>query len=293
MVVRSGNNKSARATLPRVAPNRPNELVGERMLNKWIIALLGLFLLSSACADESANAQSRASDTGPEVIRERLTQARPDLPVGEIRESPIEGLYQVQLTGGPVLYVTPAGDMMIANGELLAIGPGGFSRVEDPHLVEKRRQTLAELDPAEAITFKPEGETKAVVYVFTDVDCGFCRRLHQQMDTYEDNRQQLPGYRDLGIEIRYLAYPRAGMGTASASKLITAWCSEDQQSAMDELKHLRSVASQSCDDHPVAEHLALGVELGVSGTPALLLPDGRMVAGYVPPTDLAAILELN
>src|SRR5690625_6811365 len=83
MVVRSGNNKSARATLPRVAPNRPNELVGERMLNKWIIALLGLFLLSSACADESANAQSRASDTGPEVIRERLTQARPDLPVGD------------------------------------------------------------------------------------------------------------------------------------------------------------------------------------------------------------------
>src|SRR5690625_7938210 len=83
------------------------------------------------------------------------------------------------------------------------------------------------------------------------------------------------------------------MGTASASKLITAWCSEDQQSAMDELKHLRSVASQSCDDHPVAEHLALGVELGVSGTPALLLPDGRMVAGYVPPTDLAAIFELN
>lgn len=263
------------------------------MLNKSIIALLGLLLLSAAWADENAGTEPPTSNTGPEVIRERLYQARPDLPLGEVRPSPIEGLYQVQIAGGPILYVTPTGDMMIANGELLAIGPGGFSRVEDPQLVQKRQQALAELDPAEAITFKPEGETKAVVYVFTDVDCGFCRRLHQQVDTYEENRQKLPGYRDLGIEIRYLAYPRSGMGTASADKLITAWCSDDQQGAMDRLKHLRSVTTQSCDDHPVAKHLALGAELGVSGTPALLLSDGRMVAGYVPPADLAEMLELN
>jgi thiol:disulfide interchange protein DsbC len=261
------------------------------MLNKSIVALLGLLMLNVACAEQKTEA-GQTAETGPEVIRERLQQARPDIDVGEIRPSPIDGLYQVQVVGGPVLYVTPKGDMMIV-GDLLAIGPGGFSRVEDPFLVEKRRKVLAALDPADTIAFKPEGETKAVVYVFTDVDCGFCRRLHQQIETYRDGREQLPGYRDLGIEIRYLAYPRAGVNSGSGEKLVTAWCSEDPQGTMDQLKHLRPVTSKACDDHPVAEHFRLGAEIGVTGTPALLLSDGSLVAGYVPPAELARMLELD
>ncbi|MDQ2077304.1 DsbC family protein [Marinimicrobium sp. ABcell2] len=261
------------------------------MLNKSIIALLGLLMLNVACAEQKSEGQQN-SGQAPEVIRERLLEARPDLNLGEVRPSPIEGLYQVQVVGGPILYVTPKGDMMIA-GDLLAIGPGGFSRVEDPYLVEKRQEALAALDPSESIDFKPEGETKAVVYVFTDVDCGYCRRLHQQIEAYRDGGRELPGYRDLGIEIRYLAYPRAGVNSSSGEKLVTAWCADDQQGTMDRLKHMQPVPGKSCDDHPVAKHFRLGADLGVSGTPALLMPDGRLVAGYLPPADLARMLELD
>lgn len=225
------------------------------------------------------------------VILEKLNQARPEITFGQPRPSPIKGLYQVQVPGGPTLYVTPEGDKFIA-GEIFSIDVGGFSRYEDPAVVEERKRLLAALDPAKSIIFKPTGETKAVVYVFTDIDCGYCRLLHRQMHTYNDNGRELPGYSDLGIEIRYLAYPRAGIPSDSANKLITAWCSKNPQQTLTALKNSEAVPFQDCDDHPVAEDFRLGVSLGVSGTPALWFPDGRVMPGYLPPADLARTLGI-
>lgn len=225
-----------------------------------------------------------------ETILENLHKARPDINFGQPRPSMIKGLYQVQVPGGPLLYVTPEGDKFIA-GEIFGIDANGFSKIEDPYVIEERKKALAGLDGKSSINFKPQGKAKAVVYVFTDVDCGYCRKLHSQMHAYNEGGQQKPGYNDLGIEIRYLAYPRAGIPSPSADKLISAWCAKDKQAAMTKLKADETVPNATCDN-PVATQFQLGGQLGVNGTPALFLPDGKLMPGYLPPEELARTLGI-
>lgn len=256
------------------------------MLKHIAVAMLGAAVSLTAVADE------QITEEGIEDrILEALGQARPELEFSDVRPAPIDGLYQVQVSGGPLLYVTPEADKMIA-GDIFSIDRGGFSRLEDPEVVARRQELVDSLKDANTINFAPEGETKAVVYVFTDVDCGFCRRLHTQINEYRDGGETKPGYNDFGIEIRYLAYPRAGANSPSADKLETAWCADDQQATMDRLKNMQDVEHVACDNNPVAEHYKIGGDVGVSGTPALLMPDGKMQAGYLPPENLAQALGL-
>ncbi|MFC3116768.1 DsbC family protein [Cellvibrio fontiphilus] len=255
------------------------------------IALLGF--TGSACISvpiASAQGELLKRKTTEETILEKLRQARPDINFGEPRPAVIKGLYQVQVPGGPLLFVTPEGDKFIA-GEVFGIDASGFSKIEDPYVIEERKKALASLNSKDSIVFKPKGKTKAVVYVFTDIDCGYCRKLHSQMHTYNEGGQEKPGYNDLGIEIRYLAYPRAGIPSPSADKLISTWCAKDKQDAMTKLKAGQTVANAVCDN-PVAKQFQLGGQLGVNGTPALFLPDGKLMPGYLPPEELAKTLGI-
>lgn len=238
----------------------------------------------------SAQGELLKRKTAEETILENLRKARPDINFGEPRPSVIKGLYQVQVPGGPLLFVTPEGDKFIA-GEAFGIDATGFAKIEDPYVIAERKKALASLDGKSSINFKPKGKAKAVVYVFTDIDCGYCRKLHSQMHTYTEAGQEKPGYNDLGIEIRYLAYPRAGIPSPSADKLISTWCAKDKQDAMTKLKAGQDVANATCDN-PVAQQFQLGGQLGVNGTPALFLPDGKLMPGYLPPEELAKALGI-
>jgi len=262
------------------------------MLKKYLAALTMVAAGMSAVSGALAAENSLVVKKGPEaLILERLQKARPEITFGQPRQSPLAGLYQVQVAGGPVLYVDAAGEKFIA-GEIFSIDSDGFSRVEDPYILEERQRLIAKINPDETIIFKPSGRTKAVVYVFTDVDCGYCRLLHRQIHTYEEGGKKLPGYNDLGIEIRYLAYPRAGVPSPSADKLITAWCSKEPQKVLTSFKNQESVPLNLCEKNPIAADYALGGEVGVNGTPALWFPDGRLLPGYLPPAELAKALGI-
>lgn len=226
-----------------------------------------------------------------ETIVTRLQQARPDIKLSSVRPSPIAGLYQAQIVGGPLLYITPEGDKFIA-GEIFSVQDSGFAKLEDPVLVEERKKLLASINAKDAIIYKAKGATKAVVYVFTDIDCGYCRRLHAQINSYEEQGQKKPGYTDLGIEVRYLAYPRAGVPSPSADKLITAWCSKDKQKTLTMFKEDQSVPNATCANNPVAAQFELGGQVGVNGTPAIWLPNGELKPGYLPPEQLAKELGI-
>jgi thiol:disulfide interchange protein DsbC len=225
-----------------------------------------------------------------ETIVSRLQAARPDMKFGSVRPAPIAGLYQVQMIGGPLLYVTPEGDKFIA-GDIFTVQPSGFAKWEDPALIAERKTLLTSIKAKDTIPFKAKGKTKAVVYVFTDVDCGYCRKLNSQMNAYNEQGQQKPGYTDLGIEVRYLAYPRAGIPSPSADKLVTAWCSKDKQQTLTSLKEDKPVPNVTCDN-PVAAQFELGGKLGVNGTPAIWMPSGELMPGYLPPEELAKRLGI-
>ena len=142
-----------------------------------------------------------------------------------------------------------------------------------------RLDALNDLGDQSMITF-PAKDEKYVLTVFTDIDCGYCRKLHREMGDYNDR----------GITVRYLFYPRSGPDTPSFDKAESVWCSKDQNDAMTQAKMGANVSAKACEN-PVQAHYEAGQRLGVRGTPALIMPDGSVQPGYLPADRLLTLLE--
>ena len=213
-------------------------------------------------------------------IEKALAQAVPQLIVSAISESKMPGVYRVTDQRGQVIFVSADGEYFLT-GELYSTAGGQLVNLSEQERQAQRLVELAQLDKADKITFPAKGEEKAHVSVFTDIDCGYCRKLHGEV----------PRMNELGISVSYLAFPRAGVGSASYDKLVNVWCADDPLDAMTQAKAGKVVPSKRCDN-PVAAEYNLGNRLGVSGTPAIILSDGSLVPGYVPAEQLAQGLGL-
>ena len=146
-----------------------------------------------------------------------------------------------------------------------------------------RKEQLATIPVNDMVVFSPEGETRDYIAVFTDVTCFYCQKLHREVDQLNAK----------GIEVRYLAFPRGGVDSEGAQKLATAWCAEDQQTTLTELKAGVELPVNDCADNPIAAQYQLSQDMGVSGTPAIITSSDLMVPGYRPADDLAALLGLD
>lgn len=246
------------------------------LLTPFLALILSAPLLVFAAADDKEAAVH-------EAILERLKAAREDFEYGPVTKTPMAGVYQVPIIGGPVLYTTAEGDFAVA-GEMYQVLPGELVNLAEQERVKARRDLLATLDTDDMIIFPASGSgpAKAVITVFTDVDCGYCRRLHDEVPDLNKN----------GVEVRYLAFPRAGEGSPTYDKMVRAWCSADQQKALTELKQGKNIKGELCDDNPVMEQFELGRSFGVTGTPSLVLADGSLVPGYQPWKELLKVLGL-
>lgn len=256
------------------------------------ILRFALIIAVSVAALASAAELPKVDEKTEKLIQQSLSKLTSGAPLGPIHPSPIEGLYAVQIIGGPALLVSADAKHVIM-GDLYDLTDSGLSPVQDPYMLASRKAFVDSLSLDETINFVPEVMTKAVAYVFTDIDCGYCRKLHSQMHTYNDMGTVKPGFNELGIEIRYLAYPRSGLinpktgeKTGSLVKLESAWCAKNKQAALSDLKAGGVVKPLTCDANPVARHYTKGGEIGINATPAILLPDGRMFLGYKSPEDL-------
>lgn len=215
------------------------------------------------------------------AILQSLRTSRPDLVFGPVIHSTVDGLYEVEIINGPTLYVTSDGKQFIS-GDLFSVEAQGFVNIAEQKRQKDRVDLLAAVDLKDMIVFAPE-KTEAVIYVFTDIDCGFCQKLHREV----------PQLNEAGIEVRYLAFPRAGIGSRSYEKIVTAWCSVDRNATLTKMKNRQSVPNNLCKDNPVADQYKLGDQIGVRGTPALVLEDGTLVPGYRPAAELAQLLKLK
>ena len=248
------------------------------LIKKAIVNVVALGVVFSMALSAVAAVPAAVND----LIVSQLKSARADLQYNVLAESPVEGFYEVQVEGGPLLYVSADGKHFF-DGSLYMIQPGQFVSVRDMRLNGERKALFASRTTEDMIIFKPQGATKAIMNVFTDVDCGYCRKLHQEV----------PQLNTMGIEVRYLAYPRAGIPSESYDKIATAWCAKDQQETLTRIKNREAVANKVCTDNPVAEHFALGQRIGVTGTPAIVLMDGTLIPGYQPAAAFAQILGLT
>lgn len=208
-----------------------------------------------------------ADDSLKEDIAKGLSRLIPDARIDSVQATPVEGLYQV-IIGSDVIYMTRDGNYVF-KGDLLDIN--NRSNLTENVRANSRVKILDSIDKKDYIEFAAKDPEDAI-YVFTDVDCGYCRKLHRDV----------PELNARGVSVRYLAYPRAGVNSAAAHVMSAVWCADDRQKALTAAKNDQPVESKPCDD-PVAKDYALGQSLGVRGTPAIYLQNGKMLPGYMPP----------
>jgi len=226
-----------------------------------IIALVLLCFVSVAQADEA-------------TIRSNLKRIIPSLDIKSISPSPIKGVYEVTI-GGDILYVSEEGKYLL-QGHLIDVA--ARKDLTEAKLAAVRQKALASLSENEQIIFKSDNP-KYDIYVFTDIDCGYCRKLHSEIDQYLAQ----------GINVHYLFYPRAGLGSDSYKKAVTVWCSDDRKKVLTEAKQGKKMEFKTCEN-PVMKHMKLGHEFGVQGTPMLVTRKGTIFPGYVPAASLAKAL---
>ena len=216
-----------------------------------------------------------------DVIRLKLKNI---LPAGSVIESieisNFEGIYKVYYGDLQPIYVSKDGEFFIY-GDMYKIIDSKILNITNEEIKGRRVEILKTMNDDQFISFKSKNELSSIT-VFTDVDCGYCRKLHNQIAEYNK----------LGISIKYAAFPRSGLGTEAFSKMVGAWCSQDPKATLTALKNDKKVNLSFCSDQPVAKHYVIGQKLGVTGTPAICTSDGDLLPGYLPPEELAEKLKI-
>ena len=233
--------------------------------------LLVLLALCGAAGAAPAQPEPPKADPRAEVAA-HVPGARPE----ELRATAVPGVWELT-RGADIVYVTADGKYAFT-GDLVELATN--NNLSEQHRRELRLKAIGNFPESDMLIFGPK-ESKYTVTVFTDVDCPYCRKLHSQIAAY--NR--------LGIRVRYLLYPRTGPNSESWTKAEQVWCSSDRNAALTRAKLGEELKNKPCAENPVARSYALGQDLALDGTPAIIMPNGEMLPGYAPPDVLAAHLK--
>ncbi len=255
-----------------------------------LAALLSAISLS-ACAQTATPAQSAksgavdaAKSTEPVVlagtpdarVRNVLKELNPRIGIDRIGPAPFPGFREV-VASGQVVYVSDDGKYLFQGGLLDIAQRKDLSEVA---MAKVRADVLKTLPVSDRIVFAPAGKPKHTVVVLTDIECGYCRKFHNDIAEYTKR----------GIQVEYLAFPRAGIGSPDYKKMVSVWCADDRRKAMTDAKNDRAVAPKSCNT-PVDMQHAAGLRMGLTGTPMILTTNGEMLGGYLPPDALQQRLD--
>ena len=230
---------------------------------------------TSTSASESSGPKDHVA--AEKELRETLARIAPDMEISAVAESVMPGVYEL-VSGAQVFYLTPDGKYML-EGSIIDLE----NRVD---ISEQRRgglqvSLIEEVPEDQMVVFNNEsGDADRWITVFTDTDCGFCQKLHAEIDTITD----------ANIRVRYLLFPRAGMDSASSRELQSVWCSDDQQEAMTIAKTGGQVPSATCQN-PIESHVAVARQVGLRGTPLIYLDSGTKIPGYQPAGELIRMIE--
>lgn len=233
------------------------------------------FVLSMGLVFATQSQAGEAEDIN--TIQKVLAGLMPQAKADSIKPSGFPGMYEA-IYGPQIIYISADGRYML-EGDL-------YDLKNQMNLTETKRRvarakTVRSMDEKTMVVFTPGADkVKYTITAFTDIDCGYCRKMHKQMKQYND----------LGIAFRYLAYPRSGVNTPSYFKAVSVWCAEDKQAAMTQAKSGVNLPKVDCKT-PIKAHMDAAKLVGVTGTPTMVLESGRVIPGYVEPKRLIKILD--
>ena len=245
----------------------------------------------SACAQQAAPEVGQKITIGPKAaaetvyaagtpearVRDALHRLEPNIQVESINPSPIPGFREVIATG-QVVYVSDDGKYLFQGG-LLDIEKR--KDLSEAAMARLRVDILKTLPVEDRIVYSPAGKPRHTVVVLTDIECGYCRKFHSDIAEYTKR----------GIEVEYLAFPRAGLASPDYRNMVSVWCAPDRQKALTDAKNGRAVQSRTCGRTPVDMQYRAGQRMGLSGTPMILNANGELMGGYLPPDALLQRLE--
>jgi thiol:disulfide interchange protein DsbC len=230
---------------------------------------------AAPAAAKQAPARPAPGAPGDALVRAALTKAVPGATIDSIKASPIPGYREVAI-GGKVVYVSADGRYLMQGSLVELATRDNLTEISEGAL---RRGVLDAVPRNRRIVFSP-AKPKYRITVFTDIDCGYCRKLHAQIGEYMK----------AGISVEYLFFPRAGIGSESFNKAVSVWCAADQRKALTDAKLDKPIPKRTCAN-PVTMDYALGQRVGVDGTPAIFAADGTQLGGYLPPQEMVARLD--
>jgi thiol:disulfide interchange protein DsbC len=254
------------------------------MLKKLLLALCigGLSLSAGAAGTDAVPVVDPAvTPAAAQMVQQAIKGLAADIRVDSIEPAPMAGFYQV-IAGGQMIYVSADGKYLM-HGDLIDLGK--HQNLGDAAWSRFRKDELAKVPASQRIVFAPP-HPKYTISVFTDVNCGFCRALHEHVADF--NKE--------GIAVEYLAWPREGVTTTAGrptptyTEMVSVWCASDRKAAFTAAKQGQAPKAASCVN-PVKDQFDLGVKLGVSGTPTIIGPDGSTLGGYVTPEQLLQALQ--
>jgi thiol:disulfide interchange protein DsbC len=218
------------------------------------------------------------ADRATRSLRKRF----PQIEIGETADTPVNGIVLVK-AGSEYVYLTEDGRYAFV-GSLLDLETGANLTEEEKG--RDRQAALADFPESDRVVYPEQGQELARLTVFTDTSCGYCRKLHREVPTLQA----------AGVTVTYVPFPRSGTTGEAYETMRKVWCSADRRTAMDIAKEVaaRDLGSGDCQEaDAVKAGYELGIELGVSGTPAIVMPDGRLQPGYLPADRLLSALGLK
>ena len=278
------------------ANKRSGKLLIHNQLSRALISTL-LVVVATGCSNNAADATSTINNVSPTSAQTKTSSAaagsdsavvkalQANLKVSGIEEkvlsavaTDMEGIYWVTVEGLPAFFTDKSGKHII-QGQIIAVGQGEPVDISGALVARTAQDALKTVAKKDMIIYPATTTTKSVVYAFTDADCGYCRKLHEEMADINAR----------GIEVRYLAWPRS---EETIPKMQAVWCSQDRNAAMDQAKLGANVTAANCSS-PVQQQMELGMALGVRGTPAIFTESGQQVGGYLPAAQLAAAVGVD
>jgi thiol:disulfide interchange protein DsbC len=220
---------------------------------------------ASACAEDKSDAAARAA----------LLQLAPTVKIDTVEAAPLPG-YRQAIIGSKIVYVSDDGKYLL---EGTLYDTTSKKDLTGGRLAVEHKQKVDAVPASKRIVFAPPNP-KYKVTVFTDLDCGYCRKLHSQIAEYNKR----------GIEVDYLFFPRSGLNTPSFDKAVSVWCAKDRNAAFTDAKAGKTPPPAKCDN-PVADEYKLGAQVGVDGTPTVFAPDGTKIGGYLSPAEMETKLQ--
>ncbi|MBE8190252.1 MAG: DsbC family protein [Candidatus Thioglobus sp.] len=197
----------------------------------------------------------------------------------DISKTPLDGIFEVVLHSPIEAILVSADGRFFIKGDVIDLT--SRSKMSAGNGIKRLKKSLLDgINEADKIIFKAKNE-KYAVHVFTDVDCPFCQKFHAEV----------PKMNKFGITVKYLASPLAQLHPTAQGKMQKIWCAKDRVKALDNYKKHQTVPNSKACDNPVAKQLALAQKLGVNGTPAIFLPNGSNIPGYIPAAKLLKRLE--